>query len=854
MPWELIFTDALRGFRPGSRGYCTVAQTADIPLELSVRLEKFSRYNHLHRRKSSEPTVWFSRNPVVASYRVVDIEGQRNHVLSRMSDAGAASTRTNYLARHLVFTAGELADLPSPAIILKEWPGWRLPWTGAPRILAKNPPGLFKRSDSRPLLPAREWKRITGDERRAAGLLVPPCSKGCFLQVPEGHEEGLLDLFAETLETISIARGSSLAAWQYPFTTFFQAEDNQSDFLWRGGWPHSPGWDQEMQRGGLSRTPGSVPIPDDELASVARNGRLPRPAPPRDHPPRKTPNASGTPLPRARPSTSRLVISDHHIAQASSSADRDPPSDPALNQPVRRRRWQHVALMGATVAAVVLACVLVWPKVKSRFSETPVPLGNAETPPLTTNHHSQSETISIASIPAREQVILLQLAEKLEGGILDLPNQFPAHGEHVSRLLRLVGQIEESKLSPSNVACYVMTTNTVTLTPPMIARPGTRGPGDAVLGFGLGGLRRFVDSGVGSELTYKEDPDARWSNGFASLTFRWKELDSPITNDVTLWFLNPGPGPGKASPMTLNLTQDLTVNQTGAGPYSAFGAELADFLSKTVLPLGRGWALDLYTSTNATDRPVYSGWTKDLELSRPKFGDELSFKANRGILAERSNKLAIELKEKEAQRNALTNVAGIQEQVELAIGPWFGVPETYSLHSFLSYWCARTDSATPEEVLQQYLRSLLRDYTLSANKAIQQAGKNLERQFQRPWPANPPFPKPLADFQDLLTLAGHLPSDRVSLTNTLLAMRSNRVDVLIRYRSLARLNKDLEHLKAKQERLFKLIDEIPVNGLNGVQIHHAILRIIQTNTEAKAGEGVDFIRFIRPNASTEVAP
>ena len=58
---ELIYTSAPKGLATGSRGFCTVAATAELPNSLAKKLEGLSGYNHLFDPGDS-------RNPVNYSF------------------------------------------------------------------------------------------------------------------------------------------------------------------------------------------------------------------------------------------------------------------------------------------------------------------------------------------------------------------------------------------------------------------------------------------------------------------------------------------------------------------------------------------------------------------------------------------------------------------------------------------------------------------------------------------------------------------------------------------------------------------------------------------------------------------
>src|SRR5882724_3878359 len=131
MPLQLIYTSAPRGLVAGRSGHCTVARSAEMGESLMLRLEQFSYYHHLSLTGGQERPIFTGR--------LVEIRGARFHVLSRIQDAGLDFTgRTNFIAHHLAFTPDEIRQLPVPAVILRDWPGWVKSWTQEPRMLTNE--------------------------------------------------------------------------------------------------------------------------------------------------------------------------------------------------------------------------------------------------------------------------------------------------------------------------------------------------------------------------------------------------------------------------------------------------------------------------------------------------------------------------------------------------------------------------------------------------------------------------------------------------------------------------------------------------------------------------------------------
>jgi hypothetical protein len=73
------------------------------------------------------------------------------------------------------------------------------------------------------------WTRHTGAGGRAAGLLEPEFARGCYLALPPGGEDELLQLFCEASHLANAEGNAPLRPWQYTFTNFLQAEDAVAD-------------------------------------------------------------------------------------------------------------------------------------------------------------------------------------------------------------------------------------------------------------------------------------------------------------------------------------------------------------------------------------------------------------------------------------------------------------------------------------------------------------------------------------------------------------------------------------------------------------------------------------------------
>jgi hypothetical protein len=269
MPWQLIYTSAPRGLLSGQSGFCTVGRSEDLREALVQKLEQISSYHYL--RVSAVGTD--SGNPTISAFRILDVRGAKYQVLTRIHPCGLDFTaRTNHLAHHLIFQAAELAQAPSPAVILRGWSGWLAAWQGEPRLM-RDVPVEELRDIKRPIFPAQAWLRNTGDAGRAAGLLDSDYVRGCYLVCPPGIEWQLLEMFAETLQLLDLTGQFPLRPWRHSFTTFMQAEDNPLDFQWRGCQEGTPAYQAAVRNAAPMVPLRSVRVPANTLVKIARDSQ-----------------------------------------------------------------------------------------------------------------------------------------------------------------------------------------------------------------------------------------------------------------------------------------------------------------------------------------------------------------------------------------------------------------------------------------------------------------------------------------------------------------------------------------------------------------------------------------------------
>ena len=104
MAYELIYTSAPKGVLRGSSGFCVVACTKGMGPRLMLLLESLSAYKPLYPHYAEN--AW--DNPVSRSHYICDINGEEQHILSRICFNGVDYTqRSNKLASHLILNRNE---------------------------------------------------------------------------------------------------------------------------------------------------------------------------------------------------------------------------------------------------------------------------------------------------------------------------------------------------------------------------------------------------------------------------------------------------------------------------------------------------------------------------------------------------------------------------------------------------------------------------------------------------------------------------------------------------------------------------------------------------------------------------
>lgn len=267
MSFELIFTSAPKGLKPGSRGFTSVAFTEGMPANYVQICESLSGY--VHRYELSDQN--YEQNPIAYSHLVGNLGGRTFSILSRVAAYGADYTgRTNKLAHHLMIGFEERVA-GGPAHAMKNGAAFISKWNEDPRFLAPNRIRLQAAEPAS--LKAKRWEAAIGDAG-VAGMLAQ-----AFLDAPDRpafivFEPGmdLLPLIAEAQTLLPDER-----RWDVTFSTYFTALPVGMKCAWRCCLPDSDALVTAR------RTPGALVInlidktitgapSDPSLAEVARTG------------------------------------------------------------------------------------------------------------------------------------------------------------------------------------------------------------------------------------------------------------------------------------------------------------------------------------------------------------------------------------------------------------------------------------------------------------------------------------------------------------------------------------------------------------------------------------------------------
>ena len=227
MAYELVYTSAPAGIRPGSSGFCVVACTENIPAALAGQLEKLSAYKPYF----PEYDELAAENPVACAHLTAVSGGQSYHLLSRICHNGLDYTgRSNKLASHLALARTEAQKIVDGPAALFLCPGlfreadWEIKATVYPEQLvvpeAVIPVGI-----------ATAWEKVTGNAG-GAGVLAESWQEEkaavVYLVFDPCQPVPAVQMIHESLSLLP-----STQRWQVTFNTYFTGLNSAATCQWR---------------------------------------------------------------------------------------------------------------------------------------------------------------------------------------------------------------------------------------------------------------------------------------------------------------------------------------------------------------------------------------------------------------------------------------------------------------------------------------------------------------------------------------------------------------------------------------------------------------------------------------------
>lgn len=266
MAYELVYTSAERGLRPGTRGFCTVAHTRGIQPQMIQLLEALSAYKSPFGTMSTQDAP----APVAWSHLTGNLLGHSSSVISRVCATDPDHTgRSNKLAHHVLVQARERCA-GGPAWLCQQENFLLDVWNDQPHIIDAQkaiPEGDCEN------LRATAWEALTGDAGYAAFLAE------AFRASPDGiavlaFKPGMdmLPLIAESLALVEPS-----LRWRVTFSTYFTSLPAGATCGWRCCVAGSDAF-REASRNPkavvLNLTESLPPAPTGALADLARRGRI----------------------------------------------------------------------------------------------------------------------------------------------------------------------------------------------------------------------------------------------------------------------------------------------------------------------------------------------------------------------------------------------------------------------------------------------------------------------------------------------------------------------------------------------------------------------------------------------------
>lgn len=261
MAYELVYTSAERGVRPGTRGFCTVAYSRGMSPQSIQILEALSAYKGLEGVQDSD-------NPVSWCHLTSSLLGRGSSILSRISSASADHTgRSNKLAHHVIVSMRERVAA-GPAWVSQQEGFFLEEWNGQPRIL--DIPKTIPDGNAGNGI-ATAWKNLTGNSAYAAFL------PNAFLENPDGiavlvYEPGM-DILALVSEALALLEPEK--RWKVTYNTYFTSLAAGTSCAWRCCIAGSEAMKEALRnpRAKVLDLSSTLPnAPEGLLADIAVNG------------------------------------------------------------------------------------------------------------------------------------------------------------------------------------------------------------------------------------------------------------------------------------------------------------------------------------------------------------------------------------------------------------------------------------------------------------------------------------------------------------------------------------------------------------------------------------------------------
>lgn len=228
MAYELVYTSAPEGLTRGSSGFCVVACTKGLGPRLVVTLESLSAYKPLYPHYA--PNAW--ENPISRSHYVYEVNGEQQHILSRICFNGVDHTRrSNKLASHLVLNEQETATAqggPSSLLLQEELfkdASW--PIKAEYFMKQKEIPATAVQVQK-----CRHWESIMGDAGWGGYLaqtFIDSPNKNVYIAYDPDQNKEILPLFHEAISLLP-----EDLRWKLTFNTYFVNLPVGMSCRWRG--------------------------------------------------------------------------------------------------------------------------------------------------------------------------------------------------------------------------------------------------------------------------------------------------------------------------------------------------------------------------------------------------------------------------------------------------------------------------------------------------------------------------------------------------------------------------------------------------------------------------------------------